>query len=89
MMILERDFCLNKWLLLPFLVQILIFGHMQTVQTQVRRRRTRRLIRVCTVCLQAFLSKNSISKPHSYNGVIQMISTDEAIGLKGLIYILK
>ena len=27
------------------------FGHWQTVQTQIRRRRTRCLIRVCTVCL--------------------------------------
>ena len=25
--------------------------HWQTVQTEIRRRRTRRLIRVCTVCL--------------------------------------
>ena len=28
----------------------LILGHCQTVQTQIRRRRTRRLIRACTVC---------------------------------------
>ena len=30
-------------------------GYRQTVQTQIRRRRTRRLIRVHTVCLQEFL----------------------------------
>ena len=30
-------------------------GHRQTVQTQIRRRRTQRLIRVCTVCLQKVL----------------------------------
>ena len=27
-------------------------GHWQTVQSQIRRRRTRRLIRFCIVCLQ-------------------------------------
>ena len=32
-------------------------GHTQTVQTQIRRRRTRRLIRVFTVCLQVCLLK--------------------------------
>ena len=30
-----------------------ITGHMQTVQTQTRRRRTRRLIRVSTFCLHS------------------------------------
>ena len=29
----------------------LVLGHLQTVQTQIRRRRTRRLIWVCAVCL--------------------------------------
>ena len=32
-------------------------GHRQTVQTQIRRHRTRRLISVYTVCAQKFLSK--------------------------------
>ena len=39
-----------------YLINISIFlGHRQTVQTQIRRRRTQRLIRVFTVCLQGFL----------------------------------
>ena len=36
---------------IPFL------GHRQTLQTQIRRHRTRRLTRIYTVCSQEFLSK--------------------------------
>ena len=37
-------------------------GHWQTVQNQVRRRKTRRLIRFSTVCLQKFLYKMKMEK---------------------------
>ena len=36
---------------------ILFVGHRQTVLTQIRRRKLRRLIRVSTDCLQKRLSK--------------------------------
>ena len=36
----------------PFKPSIILVVHRQTVQTLIRRRRTRRLIRVSTVCLQ-------------------------------------
>ena len=41
-----------------------MLGHWQTVQTQIRRRKTRRLIRVCTVCLyyrKLRVKRNSLS----------------------------
>ena len=34
----------------PYKPSILFLGHMQTVQTQIRRHRTRRLIKIFTVC---------------------------------------
>ena len=39
----------------PFYTGSPFWGDMQTVQTQIRRRNWRRLIRVCTVSLQEFL----------------------------------
>ena len=41
----------------PYKPRVLFVGHRQTVQTQIRRRRTPRLIRVYIVCLQNVLSK--------------------------------
>ena len=53
------DICLLAYLN-PYKPIVLLVGHRQTVQTQIRRRRTRRLIRVSTVCLQnvPFFFKN-------------------------------
>ena len=39
------------WGFNPFKLSVLFVGHMQTVETQTRRHRTRCLIRVSTVCL--------------------------------------
>ena len=39
----------------PFKPSVLFVGHRQTVHTQIRRHRTRRLIKVSTVCLQTIL----------------------------------
>ena len=36
----------------PFKPSGLFVGHRQTVQTRIRRRKSRRLIKVSTVCLQ-------------------------------------
>ena len=41
-------------------------GHRQTVQTQIRRRRTRRLIRVYTVCSQKYLFEIEKKKMKNY-----------------------
>ena len=47
----------HSWILnvIPFKPSVLFVGHRQTVQTQIRHQRTRRLIRVSTICLQKFL----------------------------------
>ena len=42
-------------LLNPYKPSVVFIGHRQTVQSQIRRRRTRRLIRVFTVCWQEYL----------------------------------
>ena len=39
----------------PFKSSVFFVGDMQTVQIQIRRRNTRRLIRVSTVCLHNVL----------------------------------
>ena len=36
----------------PFKPSVLFMGHRQTVKNQTKDRRTRRLVRFCTVCLQ-------------------------------------
>ena len=41
-----------------FKSSVLLVGHSQTVQTQIRRCRTRRMIRVYIVCLQNVLLKS-------------------------------
>ena len=41
----------------PYKLRILFVGHRQTVQSQTRRRKTRRLIRLSTIWLQTFLLK--------------------------------
>ena len=47
----------NFIVLNPLKPSVLFVGHWQTVQTQIRRHRTRRLIRVSSVCLQINQSK--------------------------------
>ena len=70
------------WTRYPFLVI------RQTVQTQFRRCRTRRLIRVNIVCLQEFLCKSNKNKknppqiPKTRNGLIQIIRMDMSAGQK-------
>ena len=57
--------CLGIWSLMllmkitvnPYKPSVPFLGHRQTVQTQIRCRRTRHLIRVYTVCLQEILLK--------------------------------
>ena len=41
----------------PYKPSVLFMGHRETEKTQIRRRRTRRLIRVSTVYLQNILLK--------------------------------
>ena len=48
-----------------FKPSVLFVGHMQTVDTQTRRRTMRRLIRVSTVCLQNVLS--TLNKDENYH----------------------
>ena len=57
---------------------ISFLGHRQTVQTQVRRRRMRRLIRVFTICGNVYLkySKNEKDTPKIGNGLVQLIRMD-------------
>ena len=64
---------------------------MQTAQTQFRRRKKWRLIRVSTVCLQFAYRKfysnynkgeNSTETPKITNGLIQLIRMDKFIGQK-------
>ena len=63
-------------------------GHRQTVQYQIRRRQTRRQIRVVTICLQnvqlKFESKMKIAPSNSLNGnvVVQLTKTGNSIQLK-------
>ena len=48
-----------------FKSSVLFVGHMQTVDTQTRRRTMRRLTRVSTVCLQNVLS--TLNKDENYH----------------------
>ena len=66
---------------------VLFVGHRQPVQTQIRRRRTRRLIRVSTVCLQNISLKENNEKklpdtPIIGNGLVQWIRVGKSIRLK-------
>ena len=51
------EFLLLKDLLYPYKPSVLFVGHGQTVQTQIRHRIMRCLIRVSTVCLQNVILK--------------------------------
>ena len=57
--ILEDIYCIGwmdcAYMLIPYKTNFLFVGHRQTVQTQVRRHRTRRLIRVSTVAYRMFI----------------------------------
>ena len=46
-------------------------GHGKTMQAQIRRRKTRRLIRVSNVCLQNVLK--NVHNPKIGNGLFQLI----------------
>ena len=67
----------------PYKPSVSFFGQRQTVQTQIRRPRARRLIRVFTVCWQEFLSKIEQkwkSTPDTLkirNGLIQLIRMEK------------
>ena len=67
-----------------FLPSIPFFGYRQTVQTQIRRLRTRHLIRVFTVCWQEFLfeiEKKWKSTPDTHkfgNRLVQLIRMDKS-----------
>ena len=53
----------------PYKHSVLFVGQWQTVQTKIRRRRTRRLIRVSTIYLQNSildLNKNENTTQHPY-----------------------
>ena len=61
----------------PYKPSVPFLGHWQTVQIQIRRRRTRRLIRVFTVCLQDFYSKyNKNEKVHQTPLQLEMGSSN-------------
>ena len=66
----------------PYKPGVLFLWHRQTVQTQIRRRRTRRLIRVFTVCWQEFLTKieqkwkSTPDTPKIGNGLVQLRRMD-------------
>ena len=68
-------FQLNK----PFMPGDPSLGHLPTVQAQIRRRKTRRLIRVYTVCYRNFHSKynkkwkSTPFTPKSGNRLVQLI----------------
>ena len=63
---------------------------MQTEQTQFRRHKTRRLIRIYTVCLDEFVckirksAKYSLEIPRTSNGHSQNIRMDKPIGQNGV-----
>ena len=68
----------------PYQPSVPFFGYRQTVQTQIRRPRTRRLIRVFTVCWQEFLSKikqkwkSTRDTPKIGNGLLQLIRMEKS-----------
>ena len=47
----------NNCILNPYMPSVPFVGHRQIVQTQIRRHKMRRLIRVSTICLHNFLLK--------------------------------
>ena len=49
------DTCHVVYQINPYKPSVLFVGHRQTVQNQIRRRKTRLLIKFSTVCLQKFL----------------------------------
>ena len=71
---------MRKFILNPYNPSVLFVGHMQTVQTKIKRRTMRRLIRVSTVCLQNGLSKTKYkckippSNSEKGNGLVQLIT---------------
>ena len=82
-------------MLYPYKPSVLFVRHRQTVQTQIRRRRTQRLIRVFTVCLQNILlklwiknGKNPTEQPLIYKTELDWSNWYEweiSFGLNGLI----
>ena len=68
----------------PFMPSVPILGHRQTIQSQIRHRRTQRLIRVYTVCIQEFLYKihqkwkSTPNTPKIGNGLVQLIRMEKS-----------
>ena len=50
-------FCCSRQLVNPYTSSVLFVGYKETVQTQIRRHRTWRLIRISTVCLENYKVK--------------------------------
>ena len=82
----------HKHILLQIMVvnpkrpNVLLVGHRQTVHTQIRRHKKRRLIRVSTVCLHNALLRFEYKKenfnPLNENGLVQLIGVGNSIRLK-------
>ena len=77
----------------PYKPSVFFVGHRQTMQTQIRHRMMRCLIRIFTVCLQNNLSKFEKKKrkiqpkvPKLVNGLVLLIRIAKSILLQGLSY---
>ena len=69
----------------PYKPSVPFYGHRQTVQTQIRRHRTRRLIRVFTVSKESKNEKVHHTPLKFGNGLVQLIRMDRStIGKCGL-----
>ena len=74
----------------PFKPNVPKKGHWQTVKTQIRRRRTRRLIRVYTVYIKYrnFIkhgdNKNLSDTPYIGNEPVRRVKVEESFGINGL-----
>ena len=51
----------------PYMPGVLFVGHQRTEQNQISRRKTRRLIRFSTICLQKFYFFLSLNKNEKYH----------------------
>ena len=68
----------------PFSPSLLFDRHRQTVQTQIRRRRTRRRIRISSAALRIiYWNSNKNGKKYlPVNGLVQLIRVENSIQLK-------
>ena len=75
----------------PYKTKILFMGHIQAVQTQIRHRRTQRLIKISNVCLLSILLQfeqqwkkmTTLKLEIDKNGKIQLKITDQLRAPKG------